>query len=102
MIVVMAQTSLSSTGSAPAGRVSPVGPVGPATPSNPPIQVTPSRPGLLLGLILVGQFMALLDVAIVNVAAPGIGAELHASGSSLQLVISGYTISYAVLLITGA
>ena len=67
-----------------------------------PRPVTPSKPGLLLALVLIGQFMALLDVAIVNVAAPTIGTDLHAGGSSLQLVISGYTISYAVLLITGA
>jgi MFS family permease len=56
----------------------------------------------MLALVLVGQFMALLDVAIVNVAAPTIRTDLNAGGSSLQLVISGYTIAYAVLLITGA
>jgi MFS family permease len=60
------------------------------------------RPGLLLGTILAGLFMALLDVFIVNVAAPTIRTDLHASGAGLQLVIAGYTISYAVLLITGA
>jgi EmrB/QacA subfamily drug resistance transporter len=60
------------------------------------------RPGLLLGIILTGQFMALLDVFIVNVAAPTIRTDLHASGAGLQLVIAGYTIAYAVLLITGA
>ncbi|MEW1864065.1 MFS transporter [Streptomyces sp. NPDC088194] len=60
------------------------------------------RPGLLLGTILAGLFMALLDVFIVNVAAPTIRTDLHASGAALQLVIAGYTISYAVLLITGA
>jgi EmrB/QacA subfamily drug resistance transporter len=60
------------------------------------------RSGLLLGIILTGQFMALLDVFIVNVAAPTIRADLHASGAGLQLVIAGYTIAYAVLLITGA
>lgn len=46
--------------------------------------------------------MALLDVFIVNVAAPTIRSELGASGAGLQLVIAGYTITYAVLLITGA
>ncbi|WP_372441014.1 MFS transporter [Actinacidiphila acididurans] len=46
--------------------------------------------------------MALLDVFIVNVAAPTIRADLHTSGAGLQLVIAGYTIAYAVLLITGA
>jgi MFS family permease len=59
-----------------------------------------SRP--LLALVLAAQFMALLDVFIVNVAAPTIGTELHASGADLQLVIAGYTITYSVLLITGA
>jgi EmrB/QacA subfamily drug resistance transporter len=60
------------------------------------------RSGLLLALILTGQFMAVLDVAIVNVAVPTIRVDLHASGAGLQLVIAGYTIAYAVLLITGA
>lgn len=60
------------------------------------------RAGLLLAIILIGQFMALLDVFIVNVAAPTIRTDLHASGAGLQLVIAGYSIAYAVLLITGA
>jgi len=38
----------------------------------------------------------------VNVAMPTIGRSLHASGAELQLVVSGYTVSYAMLLITGA
>ncbi|MCT9929297.1 MFS transporter [Planotetraspora sp. A-T 1434] len=56
----------------------------------------------LLTVILAGQFMAILDVSIVNVAAPTMRADLGAGGSALQLVISGYTIAYAMLLITGA
>ncbi len=60
------------------------------------------RPGWLLAIVLTGQFMALLDVFIVNVAAPTIRTDLHASGAGLQLVVAGYTIAYAVLLITGA
>ncbi|MFJ9961602.1 MFS transporter [Streptomyces avermitilis] len=52
--------------------------------------------------MLAAQFMAMLDVFIVNVAVPTIGSELHASGAGLQLVIAGYSITYAVLLITGA
>jgi MFS family permease len=60
------------------------------------------RPGLLLATVLAGQFMAILDVSIVNVAAPTLRHDLHASGSGLQLVIAGYTIAYAMLLITGA
>jgi MFS family permease len=62
----------------------------------------PVRPGLVLAVVLIGQFMAVLDASIVNVAAPSIHASLHASGAGLQLVVAGYTITYAVLLVTGA
>jgi MFS family permease len=57
---------------------------------------------LMLVVLLCGQFMALLDVTVVNVAMPTLGRSLHASGAELQLVIAGYTVSYAMLLITGA
>jgi MFS family permease len=60
------------------------------------------RPGLVLAIVLVGQFMAVLDASIVNVAAPSIHASLRASGAGLQLIVAGYTIAYAVLLVTGA
>jgi MFS family permease len=69
----------------------------------------PARPALrrasprgILAVVLTGQFMALLDASVVNVAAPSIHASLHASGAGLQLVIAGYVITYAVLLVTGA
>jgi MFS family permease len=61
-----------------------------------------AAPWLMLIVLLAGQFMALLDVTIVNVAMPTIGRSLHASGAELQLVVAGYTVSYAMLLITGA
>jgi MFS family permease len=57
---------------------------------------------LMLIVLLAGQFMALLDVTVVNVAMPTIGRSLHASGAELQLVVAGYTVSYAMALITGA
>src|ERR1700684_4301787 len=62
----------------------------------------PVRPGLVLAILLIGQFMAVLDASIVNVAGPSIHASLPASGAGLQLVVAGYTITYAVLLVTGA
>ena len=49
----------------------------------------PVRPGLVLAVVLIGQFMAVLDASIVNVAAPSIHASLHASGAGLQLVVAG-------------
>ncbi|WIY04598.1 MFS transporter [Amycolatopsis mongoliensis] len=60
------------------------------------------RPWFMLAVLLLGQFMALLDVTVVNVAMTDIRGDLHASGAALQLVVSGYTVGYAMLLITGA
>src|SRR5687767_12123697 len=57
---------------------------------------------LLLAIVLAGQFMAILDVTIVNVAIGTIQRDLAASGAAMQLVVGGYTIAYAVLLVTGA
>ncbi|MBB2913594.1 EmrB/QacA subfamily drug resistance transporter [Streptosporangium becharense] len=70
-----------------------------------PLTSTPTpavRTPWLLTVVLVGQFMAVLDVSIVNVAAPVIRSDLDASGSDLQMVVSGYTVVYAMLLVTGA
>ncbi len=57
---------------------------------------------VMLIVLLCGQFMALLDVTVVNVAMPTLGRSMRASGAELQLVVAGYTVSYAMLLITGA
>jgi MFS family permease len=56
----------------------------------------------MLAVLLLGQFMCIIDVLVTNVAMPSIAASLHASGASLQLVVGCYTIAYAMLLITGA
>ena len=63
---------------------------------------TPHASWLMLAVLLLGQFMCIIDVLVTNVAMPSIAASLHASGASLQLVVGGYTIAYAMLLITGA
>src|SRR5438552_861845 len=61
-----------------------------------------ASPAVLVAIVLAGQLMAVLDTSVVNVAVPSIHAGLHASGAALQLIVAGYTISYAVLLVTGA
>lgn len=77
--------------------------------TTPPVTQVPTPAGQeggkhwpMLIVLLCGQFMALVDVTIVNVAMPTIGRNIHASGSSLQLIIASYTVTYAMLLITGA
>jgi MFS family permease len=63
---------------------------------------TTSGRSLMLAVLLLGQFMCIIDVLVTNVAMPSIAASLHASGASLQLVVGGYTVAYAMLLVTGA
>jgi MFS family permease len=56
----------------------------------------------LLAVLLIAPFMAQADATIANVAAPSIHADLHTTGAELELVIGGYLIAFAVLLMTGA
>ena len=64
-----------------------------------------SKPGKLAWLVLLtvlgADVMDLLDSTIVNVGAPSIARDLHASSTQLQWVIAGYTLAMAVALITG-
>jgi EmrB/QacA subfamily drug resistance transporter len=46
-------------------------------------------------------FMVMLDNTVTNVALPSIQRDFNASLSSLEWVINGYTLAFAVLLVTG-
>jgi predicted MFS family arabinose efflux permease len=59
------------------------------------------RRWLILCTVVVGIFMALLDVFVVNVAIPSISRGLRTSFGDVELVIASYTLIYAMLLITG-
>jgi len=61
-----------------------------------------SHGGGLLTVLLVAPFLAQADATIANVATPAIQDDLHASSATAELVIGGYMIAFAVLLITGA
>ncbi|MFC8617956.1 MFS transporter [Micromonospora purpureochromogenes] len=52
-----------------------------------------------LGVGLVAAFMTLLDVSIVNVAVPSMDRALHASPSDLQWVLSGYALTFGLILV---
>ncbi|MBO9198364.1 MFS transporter [Rhizobium sp. 16-449-1b] len=54
-----------------------------------------------LVILLTGAFLPPLDFFIVNVALPSIREDFQASASTMQLIISGYATTYAVMLITG-
>ncbi|RBO89489.1 MFS transporter [Nocardia puris] len=51
---------------------------------------------------LIGVFMQMIDVTIVNVALPDITAELGASRAQQLLVISGYSLAFACTLLPAA
>jgi MFS family permease len=56
----------------------------------------------LLAVLLTPMFMYQADATIVNVANPAIHADLNTSRAELQLVVGGYLLASAMLLITGA
>jgi EmrB/QacA subfamily drug resistance transporter len=77
--------------------------------SDAPILAPPAAAGeladprrwLTLIILLLAAFMNLLDVSIVNIAIPSIQRNLHASYADVQWALAGYTLAYALVLITG-
>src|SRR5215813_9530977 len=59
------------------------------------------RRWLTLTILLLAAFMNLLDVSIVNIAIPSIQRDLNASYADVQWALAGYTLAYALVLITG-
>ena len=59
------------------------------------------RRWLTLAVLLLAAFMNLLDVSIVNIAIPSIQRSLHATYADVQWALAGYTLAYALVLITG-
>ncbi len=56
---------------------------------------------LVLSVVLVGQFMVVLDASIVNVALPSIQRDLHFSTTGLQWIVNAYTLTFAGFLLLG-
>ena len=58
-----------------------------------------TRKWLALVAICLGYFMVILDVTVVTVAVPAIGAGLGTGMTGLQWVVDGYTLAFAGLLL---
>jgi EmrB/QacA subfamily drug resistance transporter len=56
---------------------------------------------IALVIVALAFVMDLLDTTIVNVAIPTIQANLHASYSAIQWILAGYSLTFALLLVTG-
>jgi EmrB/QacA subfamily drug resistance transporter len=67
----------------------------PATPATP-------RLGWTLAIVSIALFMTALDNLVVGVALPSIRVDLGGSIESLEWTVNAYTLTFAVLLITGA
>src|ERR1700722_7187880 len=72
----------------------------PAVPTSAPV----SRRTMIWTVIItsVAVFMVSLDNLVVTTALPSIREHLHASLESLEWTVNAYTLTFAVLLLTGA
>jgi MFS family permease len=52
-------------------------------------------------ILMAGAFLPLADFFIVNVALPTIDTSLHASPAALELIVAGYGVAYAAMLVLG-
>src|SRR3954453_79648 len=61
-----------------------------------------TRPGWTLAIVSIALFMTALDNLVVGVALPSIRNDLNGSIESLEWTVNGYTLAFAVFLLTGA
>ncbi len=59
------------------------------------------RPWTILGVMLMAQFMVILDVSVVNVALPSIGKALDFTSADYQWTVSAYVLLSGGLLLFG-
>jgi EmrB/QacA subfamily drug resistance transporter len=59
------------------------------------------KPWTILALLSIAQFMVILDITVVNVALPSIGADLGFAAGDLQWVVTAYVLFTGGLLLLG-
>ncbi|WP_107102013.1 MFS transporter [Streptomyces silaceus] len=69
--------------------------------SGPRARTAASLTPLGLFTVLLGASLSSIDFFIVNVALPSIERDLRASPATLEMVVAGYAVAYAVLLVLG-
>ncbi len=68
--------------------------------SNPPAEELYARKWRIFGVTMIGLFMALIDVTIVNITIPTLQHELDAGIDTVSWVLNAYNIMFAVLLVS--
>ncbi|HEY7484067.1 MAG TPA: MFS transporter [Streptosporangiaceae bacterium] len=73
------------------------------TTAGPTTSIPAARPASrwLLPVVLLGNMLNTADVMIVNGALPTVSRALHAGPAALELVVAGYLVAYACLLVVG-
>jgi EmrB/QacA subfamily drug resistance transporter len=67
---------------------------------NPPAEELYANRWRIWGVVMIGLFMALIDVTIVNISIPQLQEDLDASVDTVSWVLNAYNIMFAVLLIS--
>ena len=84
----------------------PTAPTRPPAPTRYPAAVgtapAPTRTGWTLALVSLALFMVTLDNLVVTFALPSIRLQFHVDIASLEWTVNAYTLSFAVLLLSGA
>lgn len=68
-----------------------------ATPAAP--SLSPARMWSAAAVLLMANFMNLIDITIVNVALPSMQTDLQAAPNLIEWIVAGYTFSFALLLL---
>jgi EmrB/QacA subfamily drug resistance transporter len=72
-----------------------------AAPQAPPAATPDPRRWFMLAVTLAAMFMAIFDFYIINVAVPSLQSQLKIGQTTIELIIGGYTFTYASLLVAG-
>jgi MFS family permease len=65
------------------------------------VRAAPRHANLALGVVLLAVFMDMVDSTIVSIAPPRVQNGLHAGYAAVQWILAGYSLTFALVLITG-
>lgn len=66
-----------------------------------PAAAPPPRRRLMLALLCTAQAMLIIDITVVNIALPSIGADLGLDREALTWIVTGYTLCFGGLMLLG-
>src|SRR6476469_8532101 len=69
-------------------------------PQSLPLEYLYARRWRIWGVVMIGLFMALIDITIVNISIPQLERDLHAPVQTVSWVLNAYNIVFAVLLVS--